>query len=115
VEVRVPVAVVVPMVPRVPVAVPVPMVVRLAVGVAVARTVGVGVAVPGAGAGQQADADGGQEQAAAQAEPGIDTLGGDRPGGAEDQAEDEDPAVWATVTVAPMVTACPSVPRRPTR
>ena len=36
-------------------------------------------------------------------------LGGDRPGGAEDQAEEQDPAVWVRVTVAPMVARLHSV------
>ena len=49
-------------------------------GVGVPMPVGMVVALGVTGAGQQAHADGGQQQAAGQAEPGIDALGCDGPG-----------------------------------
>jgi hypothetical protein len=63
----------------------------MVVVVRVCMVVGMRVVVGGAGADEQPDANGGEEQAAAQAEPGIDALGGDRPGGREDQPEEQDP------------------------
>ena len=64
------------------------MVVPVRVGMVVVVRVGV---VAGAGADEQADAHAGQEQTAGQAEPGVEALGRDRPGGGEDQAEQQDP------------------------